>query len=334
MRSVGSPLVWTIFAVVVIAVLAVDLGLFNRKAHVVRMREAALWTAAWAALALAFNGFIYHRFGGTKAAEFLQGWLLEYALSIDNIFVFLVVFRYFRVPAEQLHRVLFWGILGAVISRGLFIGAGAVLIQRFHWVMYILGAFLVFTAVKIILSKDDDVDPGDAIALRIFRKLVPMTKEFQGQKFLIRQAGRLTATPLLAVLVVVEVTDVMFAVDSIPAVFGVTTDVFIVFTSNIFAILGLRSLFFLVEGLVQQLRFLKAGVALILAFIGAKILLESFYKIPVGLSLAVLAGILAVASVASLLFPERKAKPGPATDDAAAGAGAHAGKAPSRSSTS
>jgi tellurite resistance protein TerC len=313
MRSVGSPLVWTLFALIVIAVLAIDLGLFNRRAHVVRMREAALWTTAWAALALAFNGFIYHRFGGTKAAEFLQGWLLEYALSIDNIFVFLVVFRYFRVPAEQLHRVLFWGILGAVVSRGLFIGAGAVLIQRFHWVMYILGAFLVFTAGKIVLAKDDDVDPGQNFALRVFRKLVPTSHEFHGQKFLIREAGRLTATPLLAVLVVVEVTDVMFAVDSIPAVFGVTTDVFIVFTSNIFAILGLRSLFFLVEGLVQKLRFLKAGVALILAFIGVKILIERFYKIPVGLSLAVLAGILIVASVASLFFPEKKATTGPAS---------------------
>jgi tellurite resistance protein TerC len=307
MSSVGSPLLWAVFAALVITVLAIDLGLFNRKAHVVRMHEAALWTIAWACLALGFNGFIYHRFGGTKAAEFLQGWLLEYALSIDNIFVFLVVFRYFRVPAEQLHRVLFWGILGAVISRGLFIGAGAVLIQRFHWVMYILGAFLVFTAGKIIFSKDDEVDPGHNFALRLFRRVVPTTKEFQGQKFLIRQeSGRLAATPLLAVLVVVEVTDVMFAVDSIPAVFGVTTDVFIVFTSNIFAILGLRSLFFLVEGLVQKLRFLKAGVALILAFIGVKILIESFYKIPVGLSLAVLAGILAISSAASLLFPEHK----------------------------
>jgi tellurite resistance protein TerC len=315
MSSVGSPLVWAIFAIVVIVVLAIDLGLFNRKAHVVRMHEAALWTAAWAALALGFNAFIYQRFGGTKAAEFLQGWLLEYALSIDNIFVFLLVFRYFRVPAEQLHRVLFWGILGAVISRGIFIGAGAVLIQRFHWVMYILGAFLVFTAGKMVMSKDEEVDPGHNFALRLFRRLIPSTKEFQGQKFIVRDNGRLMATPLLAVLVVVEVTDVMFAVDSIPAVFGVTTDVFIVFTSNIFAILGLRSLFFLVEGLVQKLRFLKAGVALILAFIGVKILIESWYKIPVGISLCVLAGILVISSVASLIFPEHKAS---AADDEAA----------------
>jgi tellurite resistance protein TerC len=303
MTSVGSPLVWAVFALVVIGALAVDLGLFHRKAHVVKMREAAMWTAVWAALALSFNGWIYYRFGGVKAAEFLQGWLLEYALSIDNIFVFLVVFRYFRVPADQLHRVLFWGILGAVISRGIFIGLGAVLIQRFHWVMYILGAFLVYTSIKILFDKEGEVDPERNPALRLFRRFVPTTSEYHGQKFLIRLNGRVTATPLLVVLVVVEMTDVMFAVDSIPAIFGVTTDVFIVFSSNIFAILGLRSLFFLIEGLVQKLRYLKAGVALILAFIGIKILIESLYKIPVAVSLSVLAGILATATIMSLVFP-------------------------------
>jgi tellurite resistance protein TerC len=308
MTSVGSPLVWALFAALVVAVLAIDLGLFNRKAHVVKVREAAIWTTVWASLALAFNAFIYFRFGGIKAAEFLQGWLLEYALSIDNIFVFLVVFRYFRVPADQLHRVLFWGILGAVISRGVFIALGAVLIARFHWVMYILGAFLVYTGIKIILSKDEEVHPEKNLALRIFRRLIPTTKEYQGQKFLVRQNGRLFATPLLAVLFVVEMTDVVFAIDSIPAVFGVTTDVFIVFTSNIFAILGLRSLFFLIEGLVQKLRFLKIGVALILAFIGVKILIESFYKMPVALSLGVLAGILSISAIVSLLFPAPAAK--------------------------
>ena len=303
MTSVGSPLVWAVFALVVIAALAIDLGLFHRKAHVVKIREATMWTAIWAALALGFNGWIYYRFGGVKAAEFLQGWLLEYALSIDNIFVFLIVFRYFRVPADQLHRVLFWGILGAVISRGIFIGLGAVLIERFHWIMYILGAFLVYTAIKILVDKEGDVDPERNPALRLFRRLVPTTNQYHGQHFLVRIDGRLTATPLLVVLVVVEMTDVMFAVDSIPAIFGVTTDVFIVFSSNIFAILGLRSLFFLIEGLVQKLRYLKAGVALILAFIGVKILIESFYKIPVAASLSVLASILIGSTILSLLFP-------------------------------
>jgi tellurite resistance protein TerC len=303
MTSVGSPLVWAIFAFIVIAALAVDLGLFHRKAHVVKIREATMWTAIWAALALGFNAWIYHRFGAVKAAEFTQGWLLEYALSVDNIFVFLIVFRYFRVPAEQLHRVLFWGILGAVISRGLFIGLGAVIIQRFHWVMYILGAFLVYTAARIIMNKDEEVDPGKNPALRLFKKLLPTTSEYHGQKFLVTLNGKLTATPLLVVLVVVEMTDIVFAVDSIPAVFGVTMDPFIVFSSNIFAILGLRSLFFLVEGLVAKLRYLKVGVAVILAFIGVKILIESFYKIPVGISLGVLAGILIISALASILIP-------------------------------
>ena len=308
MSSVGSPLVWALFAAIVILALAVDLGIFHRKAHVVRMREAAIWTTVWAALALAFNGFIYYRYGGEKAAEFLQGWLLEYALSVDNVFVFLIVFRYFKVPPEQLHRVLFWGIIGAVVSRGIFIGAGKVIIERFHWVMYILGAFLVYTGIKILVQKEGEVDPGRNPALRLFKRFVPTTTDYHGQKFLVRKLDannlmRTYATPLLVVLVVVEMTDVMFAVDSIPAIFGVTTDVFIVFTSNIFAILGLRSLFFLIEGLMQKLRFLKVGVAVILAFIGGKILVSGYWKMPVLMSLGVLVGVLLVATVVSLLNP-------------------------------
>jgi tellurite resistance protein TerC len=299
----GNPLVWTLFAAIVILALAVDLGIFHRKAHVVRIREAATWTSVWAALALGFNTFIYFRFGGVKAAEFLQGYLLEYALSIDNVFVFLIVFRYFKVPQDQLHRVLFWGIIGAVVSRGIFIGAGAVIIARFHWVMYILGAFLVYTGIKIVLQKDGEVDPGRNPALRLFRRLVPTVSTYHGQKFLIRKDGRTYATPLLVVLVVIEMTDVMFAVDSIPAIFGVTTDVFIVFTSNIFAILGLRSLFFLIEGLVAKLRFLKVGVAVILAFIGVKILIKPLYEMHVAMSLGILAGVLVVSTIASLIFP-------------------------------
>ena len=302
----GSPLVWTLFAAVVILALAVDLGIFHRHAHVVRIREAAIWTMVWAALALGFNAFIYYRFGGVKAAEFLQGYLLEYALSIDNVFVFLIVFRYFKVPQDQLHRVLFWGIIGAVVSRGIFIGAGAVIISRFHWVMYILGLFLVYTGIKIVFQKDGEVDPGRNPALRIFRRLVPTVSSYQGQKFLIRKDGRIFATPLLVVLVVVEMTDVMFAVDSIPAIFGVTTDVFIVFTSNIFAILGLRSLFFLIEGLVSKLRFLKVGVAAILTFIGVKILIKGWWDMPVLLSLGILAGVLIISTIASLVFPAPK----------------------------
>ncbi len=303
MSSVGSPIYWAIFAVVVVLALAIDLGIFHREAHVVRMKEAAAWTAVWASLALGFNAFIYYRSGAVRAAEFLQGWLLEYALSVDNVFVFLVVFRYFRVPKEHLHRVLFWGIIGAVVSRGVFIAVGAVIIQRFHWVMYLLGAFLVYTAVKIILQKDAEVDPTKNLALRLARRVLRTTEHYEGQKFLVRRDGVLWATPLLVVLLVVEMSDIMFAVDSIPAIFGVTTDVFIVFTSNIFAILGLRSLFFLVEGLVAKLRFLKIGVALILAFIGVKILIKSWYEIPVAVSLGVLASVLVLSALASLVIP-------------------------------
>ena len=306
MTSIGSPLYWAIFGAIVVLALAIDLGIFHREAHVVRMKEAAVWTSIWASLALGFNAFIYYRFGAVRAAEFLQGWLLEYALSVDNVFVFLVVFRYFRVPQEHLHRVLFWGIIGAVISRGFFIAVGAVIITRFHWVMYILGAFLVYTAIRILMQKDSEIDPAKNFALRLARRIFRTTEEYEGQKFLIRRNGQLWATPLLIVLFVVEMSDIVFAVDSIPAIFGVTTDVFIVFTSNIFAILGLRSLFFLIEGLVAKLRFLKIGVALILAFIGVKILIKGLYEIPVAVSLGVLASVLAVSAIASLLIPPAK----------------------------
>jgi tellurite resistance protein TerC len=306
MRSVGSPLVWGLFALVVAVFLAIDLGIFHRHARVVRMREAAIWTVMWAVLALLFDGFVFHRFGTEKGLQFFQGWLLELALSVDNVFVFLVIFGYFRVAEEHQHRVLFWGIIGAVVARGAFIAAGAAVIQRFHWAMYLLGAFLVYTAVRILVQQDEELDPSKNVVLRLFRRLVPTSESYDGARFVTRRDGRLLATPLLAVLVVVDAADVMFAVDSIPAVFGVTTDIFIVLTSNIFAILGLRSLFFLIAALVQKLRFLKMGVAVILAFIGVKILIERFYPIPLPASLGVLAGILLTTGVASVLFPEKK----------------------------
>jgi tellurite resistance protein TerC len=306
MSSVDSPLIWGVFALVVVVFLAIDLGIFHRKAHVVSMKEAAGWTTVWIVLAMLFNAFVFHKYGSTKGLEFLQGYLLELALSVDNVFVFLVVFSYFRVAEENRHRVLFWGIIGAVVTRGIFIGAGAAVIQRFHWVMYILGAFLVYTAIKIMVQRDSEIDPSKNVMLRLFRRLVPTIPDYDGAKFVVRRDGVLKATPLLAVLVVVESADVMFAVDSIPAIFGVTTDIFIVLTSNIFAILGLRSLFFLIAALVQKLRFLKLGVAVILAFIGVKILIEGFYKIPIAVSLSVLAGVLLTTALASMLFPEKK----------------------------
>lgn len=304
----GSPLVWGIFAVVVLAALAIDLGVFHREPKPVRTREAAIWVAVWCSLALAFNAFVLWRFGAAKGMEFLQGWLLELALSTDNVFVFLVIFSYFQVPRDYQHRVLFWGIVGAVLTRGAFIAAGAAVIHTFHWVLYILGAFLLFTAFKLATQKDAKVDPSQNPVLRLFRRLVPITEEPFGTHFIVRRQNRLMATPLLAVLVVVEAVDVTFAVDSIPAIFGVTTDVFIVLTSNIFAVLGLRSLFFLVAGLAQKLKYLNYGIAAILAFIGVKIIVERFYRIPVGISLGVVAGLLALSTVASLLAPTQEAE--------------------------
>jgi tellurite resistance protein TerC len=304
MSSVNSPLVWGFFALVVVVALTIDLGIFHRIPRAVTMKEAATWTGVWCALGLLFNAFVFHKYGTAKGLEFFQGWLLEMSLSIDNVFVFLVILSYFKVAEEHRHRVLFWGIVGAVVARGAFIAAGVALIERFHFVMYALGAFLIFTAIRILVQRDGEVDPSHNLVLRIFRRLVPSTTEYDGAKFITRRDGRLLATPLLAVLVLIDAADVVFAVDSIPAVFGVTTDLFIVLTSNIFAILGLRSLFFLVAALVQKLRFLKLGVAVILAFIGAKILLDGIFRIPVAISLAVLAGILIATTAASLLFPK------------------------------
>ena len=306
MTSIGSPLVWGLFVLVVVAALAIDLGVFNREAHPVRTRDAAIWVAGWCCLGLAFNLFVWQRFGARKGLEFFQGWLLELALSADNVFVFLVILSYFKVGRDVQHKVLFWGIVGAVISRGAFIGVGAAAIHAFHWVLYLLGAFLVFTSIKLLAQEDKPVDPSRNLVLRLFRRLVPITPDYVGARFFARHEGRLMATPLLAVLVVVEAADVMFAVDSIPAIFGVTTDVFIVFTSNIFAVLGLRSLFFLVAGLAQKLVYLKYAISAILAFIGIKIMAQPFLEIPVVISLGVVMGLLALATAVSLLFAPKR----------------------------
>jgi tellurite resistance protein TerC len=305
MTSVGSPLVWGLFALVVIAALALDLGVFHREIRPVRMREAAIWVGVWGFLGLAFNGFVFVRYGVPKGMEFLQGYLLELALSTDNVFVFLVILSYFRVAPEIQHKVLFWGIIGAVVSRGAFIGVGAAAIHRFHWILYLLGAFLVFTSIKILVQDDKQLDPSRNLVLRLFRRLVPVTPEFVGASFFARHEGRWKATPLLAVVVVVEAIDVMFAVDSIPAIFGVTTDVFIVLTSNIFAVLGLRSLYFLVAGLTQKIVYLKYAIAAILAFIGVKIVAQPVLQIPVFVSLGVIAGLLTIATLASLLVRQK-----------------------------
>jgi len=309
MTSVGGAGTWLLFAAIVFAVLAIDLFLVNRKAGVVSLRSAGTWVAIWVALGIAFNGFVWASFGTQTALQFTQAWLLEYALSIDNVFVFIVIFSYFKVPAAYQRRVLFWGILGAIATRGVFVMGGAALITHFHWVMYLLGAFLVFTSFRLLRHDDDEIDPSTNPVLRLFRRVVPLSDDYDGSRFVTHQNGRLVATPLLAVLVVIEASDVVFAVDSIPACFGVTTDVFVVYTSNIFAILGLRSLFFLVSGLMSALRYLKFGVALILGFVGLKILIAPLWAVPVWLSLGVIVALLGGCTVASLMVPSERQPP-------------------------
>jgi tellurite resistance protein TerC len=311
LSSVGSPLAWAVFAGVVLAMLAVDLGVFHRKAHAVSFREAALWSLIWISLAMAFNVFVYARYGGDRALEFFQAWLIEKALSVDNLFVFLAAFSYFAVPARLQHRVLFWGILGALVTRGVFIAVGAELLAAFHWVIYVFGVFLIITAARLLFGDEEEVHPERNPVLKLFRKLVPVTAEYEDTHFVVKRDGRWLATPLLMVLVVIEASDVVFAVDSIPAVFAVTRDVFIVYTSNIFAIFGLRALCFLVASLVRRLHYLKVGLAFVLAFVGAKMLMADRMPVSNGVSLVVVAGLLGLAAVASLLFgPKPDPPPG------------------------
>ena len=287
----------------VLSVLFIDLGVFHRKAHEVRFREALSWVTVWVVLALIFNLGIYLRFGQEKALEFLTGYLIEEALSIDNVFVFLVVFSFFRVPKEFQHRVLFWGVLGALIMRAIFILIGAALLQRFHWVIFIFGGILIITGLRMLIKRDEEMHPERNILYRVFRRLVPMVHGYHGQKFFAIENGRRMATPLLLVLVVIEGTDVVFAVDSIPAIFAITTDPFIVYTSNIFAILGLRNLYFVVAGFMEKFHYLKVGLAFVLLFVGVKMMIADFYKIPIIASLAVVAGLLAVSVLISILKP-------------------------------
>ena len=298
----GTPLQWGIFFALIFGMLALDLGVLNRHEHRVGLREALFWSVVWTIVALLFNGWIYYRFGSRIGLEFLTGYVIERSLSFDNIFVFVVIFNYFAVPAEQQHRVLFWGILGALISRGLFIGLGTALVARFAWLLLIFGGFLVYTGIKILLEKETEVHPERNPVLKLFQRFVPLSNRYHGRHFFIRDGG-LKATPLMLVLVVVEATDVVFAVDSIPAVFGVTTNGFIVFTSNIFAILGLRALYFLLAGLMHQFRFLSYGLGLVLIFVGGKMLIHDWIDIPIELSLGIVLGILALAIVVSLLVP-------------------------------
>jgi tellurite resistance protein TerC len=296
---------WVAFNLFVLGMLALDLGVFHRKAHKVSLREAMAWSIVWISLALLFNLGIYYFWGSEKALEFLAGYLIEKSLSVDNIFVFLMIFSYFAVPAMYQHRVLFWGILGALVMRAIFIAAGAALLTAFHWIIYVFGGFLILTGIKMFFAGDEKLEPEKNPAVRLLRRVMHVTPEYDGQRFFVRKTGRLWATPLLLVLVVVETTDVIFAVDSIPAIFAITMDPFIVYTSNVFAILGLRALYFLLAGIVDMFRYLKVGLSFVLCFVGVKMMVVDFYKIPIGISLGVVAGILAVSILFSLL--ERKA---------------------------
>ncbi|MPZ22786.1 MAG: TerC/Alx family metal homeostasis membrane protein [Dehalococcoidia bacterium] len=289
--------------------LAIDLLVFHREAHEVSAREAAIWSTIWITLGLSFGGILWVWQGGTTAGEYLAGYLIEKSLSVDNVFVFALIFSYFAVPAAYQHRVLFWGIFGAIVLRAIFIIGGAALIENFHWIIYIFGAFLIFTGLKMARHREGELDPGQNPVLKLLRRLVPLTPEYQGQKFFTRVSGRMVATPLFAVLVLVETTDVVFAVDSIPAIFAVTTDSFVVFTSNIFAILGLRALYFLLADAASRFSYLKVGLAVILVFVGIKMLLTDIYHVPIWLSLGGITSILAVSVAVSLLAPPKAAEP-------------------------
>jgi len=304
-ETIGTPALWIGFMAFVLAMLALDLGVFHRKAHAVGVREALAWTAVWIGLALAFNVGVYVMFGAERAQEFLTGYLIEKALSVDNLFVFLVLFSYFAVPLPLQHRVLFWGIIGALVMRVGFILAGAALIQKFHWVIYVFGAFLIFTGIKLLAHRAGQIQPERNPVLRLFRRVVRSTSDYSGAGFAIKKGGHWYATPLLTVLVAVEATDIVFAVDSIPAIFAITTDPFIVFTSNIFAILGLRALYFLLAGIVGKFQYLKVGLGLVLSFVGVKMLLADVVELPVALSLCIVGSLLGLSVAVSLLFPAK-----------------------------
>ena len=305
---------WVGFNVFVLAMLALDLGVFHRKAHVVSFKESITWTVVWVVLALVFNVGVWHYAGSQKALEFFTGYLIEKSLSVDNVFVFALLFSYFAVPAVYQHKVLFWGILGALIMRAIMIGVGAALITKFTWVIYIFGAFLILTGIKMVVKRDEEIHPERNPVVRWFKKLMPVTADYRGDRFFVRENGVRMATPLFVVLLLVEFTDLIFAVDSIPAIFAVTTDPFIVYTSNVFAILGLRSLYFALAGVMDKFHYLKVGLGVVLAFVGVKMLLaHTAWKITTLLSLGVVILILAVSVVVSLLRPKKSVKLMPAT---------------------
>ena len=304
MNAIGSSTwLWLGFSVFIVTMLSLDLGLFNRKAHTIRYKEAWIWSGVWVMLALIFCALVFHYQGSVRGLEFLTGYLIELSLSVDNLFVFLLIFSYFKVPAKFQHRVLFWGVMGALVMRLTMIFVGAALINRFQWIIYIFGAFLVYTGIKMFRHEEVDIQPDQNIAVRVVTKFLPISRHYEDEKFFTRSHGKRTGTLLLLVLMVVEVTDLVFAVDSIPAIFAITTNTFIVYTSNVFAILGLRSMYFLLAGVVEKFRYLRTGLAIVLTFIGIKMLVVALgFHIPIWFSLAFVALVLLGSVAASLLI--------------------------------
>lgn len=296
---------WTGFIVFVFIMLALDLGVFHRKSHEVKIREALIWSAVWISLALIFNYGIFIFMGREKAIEFLTGYVIEKSLSIDNLFVFIMVFTYFNVDTKYQHKILFWGILGALIMRAIFIFAGVALISMFHWIIYVFGGFLIFTGIKMLFHKDEKLDPNKNPLVIIFKKFFPVTEEMHGSKFFVKINARTVATPLFIVLLVIEFTDLIFAVDSIPAILAISNDTFIIFTSNVFAILGLRALYFALAGITKYFYYLKYGLSAILVFVGIKMIMAEFYKIPIVYSLLSILGILLISILFSIVFPKK-----------------------------
>uniref|UniRef100_A0A831WYT5 TerC family protein n=1 Tax=Thermorudis peleae TaxID=1382356 RepID=A0A831WYT5_9BACT len=310
---------WILFVAVILVLLAIDLGVFHRRAHAVSMKEAGIWVSVWVTLSLLFGIGVWLVRGPEPGLQFFTGYLIELSLSADNMFVFVLIFTAFAVPAAYQHRVLFYGILGALVMRASMILGGAWLIQQFHWILYLFGAFLVFTGIRMALEREEkEVDVENNIAIRLVSRFAPIVPQYRGEHFLVREGGRLVATPLLVVLVLIELTDLAFAVDSIPAIFAVTQDPFIVFTSNVFAILGLRSMYFLLANLVQRLVYLRLGLAVILTFIGVKMLIADFYKLPTVLSLGVVITTLLISIIASLIVAERRGVTRPLAEATAA----------------
>ncbi|HEY9488459.1 MAG TPA: TerC family protein [Chryseosolibacter sp.] len=301
-----TVILWTAFNIFVLGMLALDLGVFHKKSEEISVRSALIWTSVWISLAMVFNFFVYQYFGKQEAIEFFTGYVIEKSLSVDNIFVIILIFSYFQVPPSYQHKVLFWGILGALVMRVIFIFAGIELIHRFHWLIYIFGGFLIFTGLKMVFGADNKIEPDKNPVVRLVRKVFPVTANFEGDSFFVRRNHKLWATPLFVVVILIESTDLIFAVDSIPAILAITDNAFIVYTSNVFAILGLRSLYFALSGIEKYFHYLKYGLAAILVFVGVKMCVSDLYKIPIEISLIAIVTMLVISIVASVLFPDKK----------------------------